>query len=144
MMTRLDFLLRGIRHFAPKEVEATGAELEDVQLNLMLRVESFRRECGRPVYLLKNGLTTGNHVSEYHPAGLAADMIIHDDPLPMTGRQIFQAMLIAGFRGIGVYWNGFKYSVHGDCRPEMGWWGRKKVGAEWVQQDLFSDPKTFS
>ena len=138
-MTRFDFVLWRIRDFSPEEVEATGAALGDVPVPTMRAVQRFRTAAGLPVKMLYNGMTTGNHVSEYHPAGLAVDIYVVGR---VTAADIRNWALLAGFRGIGIYWNGSCYSAHLDLRRDYGFWGRRKgPDGKWREAALFADPR---
>lgn len=139
-----DFDLYGIRHFVPGEVTRTGARLEDVSAILIWRLDEFRHILGVPVVLLS--LTTGEHYSEYHPSGLAADVAFHDmESVPGVG-SMHRAALDAGFRGIGIYHNGISYSMHLDLRPERGEWVAWKRHREssWNFGGLTVDPSMYS
>ena len=137
-----DFTVHGIVDFSPSEIEATGAKLTDIKLPLMVAFQRFRSLMGRRVKLIFNGLTTGHHKSPLHPGGLAGDFYFDPREGPVKILLVFKAALEAGFKGIGVYWNGKSYSFHFDLRPKYAFWcGTKKPGQEWDYDKLIVDPK---
>jgi hypothetical protein len=143
-MTETDFTRYQIRHFTHAGVRATGADPADVQPMLMQRLDAFAGLCGRRVVLLRNGMTTGEHVSVWHRRGLAADVgFCETDVVDIQNLVIHAAN--AGFRGIGVYWGGAAYSMHLDCRPEPGQWARWKQHGQtvWNEGPLIVDPRTL-
>lgn len=126
-MRKEDFENYGIVHFTPEEVEGTGASLDDVDVELLVRYDKFRKLLKRRVVFAPNGLTTGRHSSSLHPRGKAGDCHFVEMDGPIDARTILEAGLGAGFHGIGIYWNGFAYSTHLDLRKEYGFWsGWKK------------------
>ena len=137
-MQKTDFKRYDIRFFTPEEVIATGADLKDIQLGLMDRLDTFRLMLGQPVHLLHNGMTTGEHVSPWHPKGLAAD--IYSNP-HVTPKQIFKAALASEFKGVGIYWNGAAYSAHLDLGDSYRFWTwvKKDRAEKWVKYDLMLD-----
>jgi hypothetical protein len=52
-------------------------------------------------------------------------------------------MVLAGFQGIGVYWNGKIISYHGDIREDSfgQWTGKKKPDGTWEYGPLILDPR---
>lgn len=130
-----------LKHFAIREVEATGAQIQDVQAELMSRLDQFRELVGCSVRLLQNGMTTGIHKSRAHKKGLAADVALEDDG-ELIG--VLWAAFMAGFRGFGTYWNGRVRSYHLEiCDVPRGWNGKKdKPGrGAWKYGKLLNDPK---
>lgn len=125
-MEKTDFKKHGIVNYTPEEVELTGAMLADVQLRLMVSVQIFRTLADRRVGLLVNGLTTGSHKAIEHGLGLAVDGFMYPDDGLISTSDIFKHALTAGFKGIGIYWNGVQYSFHLDLRSELGFWGGYK------------------
>lgn len=138
-----DFEKHGITKFTPAEVENTGATLRDVHLRLMISLQVFRVLLDRRVGLLYNGMTTGEHDAPEHPAGLAVDGYFFPVDGAIEMSDIVKAALTAGFRGIGIYWNGVQFSFHLDLRHDIGfWYGSKKepgVGS-WKFSSLFITP----
>jgi len=141
-----DFKKAGVIDFTPKEVRATGAKLCDVQIWTMLTIQRFRDMINEAmghnvsVSLLKNGMTTGNHKSPYHPAGTAIDCYLS---VEVATTIVFKCALNAGFKGIGIYWNGKAYSYHLDIGDDFRFWiGVKKPGGKkWTFDSLIADPK---
>lgn len=111
-------------NFTEIEVGSTGANYGDVQFETMQALQFVRTSIGAPIELIDNGLTTGNHVSEYHPAGLAVD---YKFLKKVDIKKVVYAMIRCGFTGIGVYkWPDGHYTFHGDLRPiaDAGSWFR--------------------
>jgi hypothetical protein len=138
-MRESDFEKYGINHFTGEEIEETGADLKDINVDLIIALDLFRSILGYPVYLLENGMTTGSHSSWTHPAGMAVDGRTKGK---LGVDRIIKAALQAGFKGIGVYWNGQCTSFHLDIRPNYAFWaGHKKepgVG-DWTFTSLFNE-----
>lgn len=133
-----DFEEFGIRCFDQKEIEATGARLADVQVRLVQHLDRFRRALGKPVYLVKNGLTTGKHKSKLHIMGLAVDATARD----FEPEDILKAAIHANFNGVGLYFSNGWTSFHLDLRNEIGFWiGYKRKGQrKWRYTRLVSEP----
>jgi hypothetical protein len=130
----------GIRYFTAEEVEATGAKIEDVQENTIITIDRLRAELGRPIKLVRNGITTGKHSSHRHYNGNAIDFTI-DGLSHKEAVQVALLMASVGFRGIGVYFNGSSYSFHGDFRANLTTWFGVKAGygKEWSYKALQFD-----
>ena len=130
-MNSEDFLK--LPNFTELEVEATGADIVDVDfetLNLLQRVRSYT---GKRVGLIKNGLTTGEHQSELHGGGKAVDFKFLD---PISPKLVIFAMIKAGFNGVGVYrWSKTRFTFHGDSR---------KFPANWFRVPNQSDVSIFT
>lgn len=150
-----NFKSHGIVNFTPAEITATGAKLEDVKILTFSALQEVRTKIKRRIHLLRNGITTGSHVSPEHPEGKAVDFHLDLRDGDFTSRDLITAVVSAiraGFNGIGVYWNGQAYSFHFDLRPVDRfalWIGYKnKVGAPWRYVTLVGntanvfDPKT--
>ena len=116
------------RYFSDSEIIATGARVEDVSPRLLSALDVVREAINRPVHLLHNGLTTGNHKSPLHPSGEAVDFAVRgcDSALAWL---IASAGIMAGFRGIGIYCNFSEvYSFHFDLRDNFAsWYGYKNA-----------------
>ncbi len=138
-----DFKRYLIRNFTPAEIEATGAALEDVRWETLQMLQAFRDSMKRAVILLPNGLTSGDHSSPQHPLGLAVDVGFREKDGKVPPVLIFKSALIAGAKGIGIYWNGFAYSVHLDLRNEYAFWAGVKGHRQkaWNYRPLINDPK---
>jgi hypothetical protein len=109
--------------FTELEIGRTGADFTGVSFALMLSFQLLRTNLGRRVKFHKNGLTTGKHKSKYHPAGLAGDFYLDPDDGKVDPKEVYLNMVLAGFKGIGVYLNrDGSYSFHGDLRVEFGDW----------------------
>jgi hypothetical protein len=134
--------LKQVKHFDKKEIEATGAKLEDVQLRLLLKMDKLRDLIGRRIRLLNNGLTTGNHKSAEHPQGEACDFYLD----PRDGKTdyyfVFKCAIDAGFNKLGVYWNGTQYSFHVASASKSAFWSatKTKTGEPWKFDGLIVDP----
>lgn len=144
-MTDQDFTLLKIRHFTADDVRATGAQLMDVDLRLLCALDRFADQAQRAIVLLHNGLTTGEHMSDTHRAGLAADIAFHDDEGVLDISSLVIIAANCGFRGIGVYWNQAAYSMHLDLRQRPGQWARWRRHREtvWHETALIVDPRTL-
>ena len=106
--------------FTELEVGQTGANFTEVQFVTMKTLQFVRSYFGVKIDLIVNGLTTGKHVSEWHPKGLAVDFKFRTYVNP---RLVVMVMILAGFKGIGVYkWGDGHYTFHGDLRPEFATW----------------------
>lgn len=146
-MHRQDFHDWKIKYFTPEEFESTGAILDHVQLQLALAMDRFRGYMGRPFALIKHGMTTGKHKAPEHATGLAVDGYVPrlDDPHDnIKAEDVFKDALLAGFRGIGVYWNGRIYSFHLDLRPDFSFWTGNKPSpgaGDWKYGKLVNDPR---
>ncbi len=142
-MEKTDFEKHNIDNYTPGEVINTGAILADVQLRTMIAQQTFRTILDRRVGLLVNGITTGNHKAVEHPLGLAIDSFLYPDDGPTDSGEIFKAAVTAGFKGIGIYWNGVQYSFHLDLRSDYGIWGGYKdvnLGLKkWTYVSLLAD-----
>ena len=138
-MTLDDFTTYGIIHFSSREIEATGASLASVQARLFQHLEYFRREIGRAVYLIKNGLTTGNHSSQMHVMGLAVDVSMKK----INPHDVLKAALTAGFKGIGLYFKNGWVTVHLDLRADYTFWRGVKRTRErnWRYLPLIDQPE---
>lgn len=142
-MLKSDFNDHNIKNFTAAEVEATGASLGDVQLRLMLSLQAFRILIDRRVGLIPNGMTTGKHQARQHPLGLAVDGFLYPDDGPVTVTDIVKEAIIAGFHGIGIYWNGKQFSFHFDLRPDYSFWRGVKAHSDfknWTYGSLFWSP----
>jgi len=132
-MEKTDFKKHNIDNYTPEEVRDTGAMLGDVQLRLMISLQTFRTILDRRVGLLGNGMTTGSHKAKEHPRGLAVDCFLYPDDGDINTSELFKAALESGFKGIGIYWNGIQYSFHLDLRSVYGFWGGYKDSAKGVK-----------
>ena len=143
-MIKEDFKTFNIHNFSPSEVEATGANINDVKIKTIVSLQSFREFVRRKVLLIKNGITTGIHKATEHQEGLAVDCYL--DPLDgsISIHDIFKGALTAGFHGIGIYWNGAIYSFHFDHRSRFAFWvgvkDNSKGITEWQWFSLLQDP----
>lgn len=141
-----DFKYFGIKNFTAKEVQNTGANLQDVNLFTMLALQRFRVHpyVNRAVILLPGGLTTGNHASYEHPAGLAVDIAFREQDGKIIIKRLVYAAVESGFRGIGTYWNGIAWSMHLDIGQKVrrwAWW--KHHREKWHKEDLIKDTSEY-
>lgn len=141
-MLESDFDDSNIDNFTPKEIVTSGAELKDVKLETMIRIQKYRILIRRPVYIPENGITSGKHKAPWHPMGLAIDTWLHPKHGPIKSLDVFKCALEAGFKAIGIYWNGKLWSFHFDLRPNYAFWcGVKKYGDKrWQYHTLINDP----
>lgn len=142
-MTRDDFQDYGIRHFTAEEVERTGAHLSEVKSRLLQHLEIFRREIGQPVYLVRDGLTSGTHACQLHVLGEAGDIALKD----FEPHEVLKAALEAGFNGIGLYLREGKgwVSAHLDLRADRAFWvaAKKKHDRNWIYKGMIPDFKAY-
>lgn len=145
-MIKTDFIKYDIIDFSPEEIENTGAELQDVQLITIYKLQKFRLLENRPISLLPGGLTTGNHKSPEHYRGKAVDIAIPGNQENVNVSQVFKNALQAGFKGFGVYHNGTAYSFHLHIGKKFAFWlGYKKHREkDWKYKSLIIDPKEFT
>lgn len=147
-MKTADFKKHGITDFKPEEIARTGALLADVQLRTVIALQVFRRIMARRVGLLVNGITTGDHKAAEHFLGLAVDGYLYPDDGIVDISIIFKAALAAGFKGIGIYWNGQQYSFHLDLRSEFSFWAGYKNKSQgvtsWAYMPILNDPGLLS
>lgn len=145
-MLTTDFKHYNIKNFTSREVRNTGTELRDVNLFTMLALQGFRIHpyVNRPVILLPGGLTTGDHASYEHPAGLAVDVAFREQDGEIVIKRFVYAAVESGFKGIGTYWNGIAWSMHLDIGQEIrrwAWW--KHHREEWHKTDLIMDVSKY-
>ena len=84
-------------------------------------------------------MTTGNHKSPGHKAGKAYDVRVPKS----TSYDVFKMAIKAGFKKIGVYWNGKTYSYHLEDSDDVAFWTGKKPApgvGEWAFGQLISNP----
>jgi hypothetical protein len=141
-MTETDFTNYDITHFTPAEIVGTGAALADISAPTIVLLERFRRGIGRTVCLLPGGLTTGKHRSEWHAAGLAVDIAFCEPDGTVQIGQCVDRALDVGYKGIGIYYNDFAYSMHLDLRPKHALWTAWKMHgeADWHYEPMVRDP----
>lgn len=133
-----------LRHVRARDILATGAPLDSVNVFLAVKVDRFVAATGLPFVFLRNGLTTGNHRSSWHPRGLAVDGAFNVDQDQVRIYDVWKTAIECGFHGIGLYWNGVAYSFHLDLRPGLKFWGGTKVrGVEWKYFSVFQDPREY-
>lgn len=139
-----DFTQYDIHNFSAAEIEDTGAKLKDVDRATIVYIQKYREYVRRPVKLVKNGITTGIHKAPEHKQGKAIDTYLNPADGLINVHLIFKGALVAGFRGIGIYWNGTCYSCHFDLRKNYAFWAGvkdiKKGIKNWQFHGLLSDP----
>ncbi len=135
-MKKSDF--RQIHNFTAVEVMKTGAKLKDVKAQLFFALDVLRELTGLPIALIC--VTTGEHTKgSKHDSGEAVDVTINGKiELPT----LLKCAFMAGFTGIGVYWNGVCASYHFDIgRKEIAMWiGTKHCSEQmWTYGKLIND-----
>lgn len=116
-----------INYFTSKEIEDTGASIEDVQYLTINYLDRLRSLVGKPIKILKNGLTTGNHASKTHTEGYAVDFYVVGNLSHSEAVKVALMGVSVGFRGIGVYLNqSGVYSFHFDIRNKFSTWKATK------------------
>ena len=136
--------IENINFFTKAEIENTGAKLEDVNVELFLRMQILRAHLGRRILLLPNGLTTGKHSSRQHPNGLACDFTFHSQDGSVDVEDIYYScMHNADFQRYGVYWNGEQFSFHVEINDagRKSWCAIKDENNEWKYFALMADPR---
>lgn len=127
-----------IKYFDKKEIELTGSRIEEVQYETIRKLDDTREMLGCGIYILKNGLTTGEHGSQEHPDGKAVDFITAEE---RKAEVMHNVLMTCGFRGFGIYWNTIKNSYHADLGRYRTWKGMKMEGGVWVYSDLILNPQ---
>ncbi len=115
-----------IDHFTAKEIRRTGAKLKDVDIMVIYHLNILRGYLGIPIKI--TCLSTGKHTPKsYHYVTEDRLCWAVDFKLcPGRGRKmppknkVVQAMLDAGFTGIGIY----STFYHGDIRGYYALWKR--------------------
>jgi hypothetical protein len=134
-----------------KDVVATGGDYAGVSKDLINAINvlmaALPSECS--IVFLKNGFNSGKHDGEYHLKGMAVDFAIEvsreKDKCVLSNSEIFNViakMILSGFDGIGVYWNGKVHSFHGDVRGEYAQWSAVKTDTgKWKYMALIDNPR---
>jgi hypothetical protein len=86
-----------------------------------------------------SGFNSGKHDGPWHPRGAAVDFYLTGNQPPIF--EIIALMILSGFTGIGVYWNGKIISFHGDIRPDFAQWVAVKRDGSWKYSALINDPR---
>ncbi len=138
-----DFDDENISCCTAEQIEATGAELSDVNCETILSLDQFARIAEVHVDLLCNGLTSGVHDSREHAEGLAVDFVVRlSQGTRPDVRHYVPILYNVGFRGVGVYWNGTAYSFHADIGDTFRQWAWEKRPGQtgWMKRALIVDP----
>lgn len=135
--------IKSIPYFSQHEIERTGATLASVQYSTIRTLNTLREVEARRIFLVHNGLTTGEHKSKEHPLGLAVDFCFYKEDGIVNPISVFKNILTVGFKGVGMYWNGNQYSFHCDLRPHYAFWnGIKKSKTQgWTFKSAIVDPR---
>jgi len=140
-MLREDFAIYNIQYFTPSEIENTGAELKNIDTELIVKLDHLRNKINKPFILIKNGLTTGKHTSKEHYNGKAVDFLPKYIKSPAKAKTFVYKSLETGFRGIGLYYNNSykNYHFHLDLGKIRFWKATKnKTGEPWDYNTLFN------
>ena len=108
--------------FTKKEIEDTGASIESIDKHSFRKLILLRKTLNKPIKLLYNGMTTGRHKSKGHPLGKAYDITTGEEDY----YKVFKCAIDAGFKKIGVYWNGSAYSYHLEDAEKCSFWSGTK------------------
>lgn len=123
-------------------IKSTNAPLDTVNLYTVIKLDesmaAVSSEFGCTLVVLPDGITTGVHRTPWHARGLAVDVAIDGDKVPIY--KILKRMISIGWKGIGVYHNGQSYRLHLDMRPALSIWGGVRNDSEWINYNLFRDP----
>ena len=128
-----------IEFFTADECQRTGADVAAIQYPLMLALDRFRKLVGCKVFILKNGLTSGNHRSKAHALGMAVDVTVEHERTP---QEIFKIAMKCGFDAVGVYHNTRAYSYHLGIHGMLSLWSATPYpDGSWKYGPLIVDPK---
>lgn len=129
--------------FSIDDIRNTGAELDDLDLDAFNKLSAFTKIISSPVFFINNGISTGVHKSAGHSLGKAFDIRV-----PRKNcYAVFKAAIEAGFKRIGIYWNGNAYTYHLEDSPTASFWsGRKSRPGEcpWEFNQLINDPRNLN
>lgn len=129
-MKEIDF--DHIEYFTQYEVENTGANIDDVNVDTIHRLDLLRKRCGVPIQLVFNGITTGNHKSKGHLSGNAIDVRIKSVTDSNHALKIMLMASSVGFSAIGVYKNSAGwYNFHLEIDETFRVWGATMSRGEW-------------
>ena len=116
-------------NFSDQEIFKAGSDpkkLDENQCNTLdLFASMLKEDYNKKIYvvLLFNGLTSGDHASPEHKEGKATDFIIvNKSGKHLDAKKVCHYMALAGFRGIGAYYNGLAWSFHGDTGDRIRSW----------------------
>lgn len=131
-------------HFSKNEILNTGARIDEIDAELMQRMENLRVMLNRRIYLMF--ITTGRHATySYHYTGKAVDFYLNPEDGVIDPSRLIEAALSCGFKGIGVYYNGTAYSFHVDIRfPYTNIWcaiPSTNPKEKWTYMPINKDPK---
>ena len=129
-MTDYSFSL--LSRLSRREVEKTGANMETLEfdtlykLNMLILKWSSYVKWDEPIYIFKNGINSGKHVSPGHKKGLAVD-VYHGRKIADHEAVRFVLMAVqCGFSRVGVYKNHKNYySFHLEVADTIGTWFHK-------------------
>lgn len=142
-----DFSKYNIINFTPQEIYRTGASLDDIKIELLIKLQKYRSLICRRVNIVFNGLTTGKHKSPEHSGGIASDIYHQPTEGIIDFKKCYYTSLESGFTGIGVYYNEQLnlYLFHMDCGPRFRSWSayKKKKHEKWKYKSLLRDPKNL-
>lgn len=125
--------------FSEKEICNTGAVLSDINTDSFELLCKLRALIESPIYLICNGMTTGNHKSPGHKLGNAFDVRIPRKP----SYTVFKFALDSGFNKLGIYWNGGTYSYHLEKAEKCSFWSANKLApgkGKWDFKPLINNP----
>jgi len=109
--------------FKNEEFLSIDDSIDNMSIIFIGKINAFRRHIGKPMRILFNGATKGDHKSLYHPRGRALDFTCDTNDYAVIALAIKY-----GLNGIGMYTNHDGYrSWHLDDRPNITIWeGTKK------------------
>ncbi len=133
-MNKTDFYR--ISYFTEEEIIKTGAKIEDIDFELIHKLDKVRDIIGIPIHLLENGLTSGEHSSPLHRQGKAVDFYVKGITHDQAVRIVLECASM-GFKHCGVYWNGVQYSFHMALGNQLKtWFARKDKYNNWTYSGL--------
>ena len=145
-MKKSDFIKYNLDKVTCQEVENTGTDLENVELQLILKVHEWRLDHGYRIGLLYNGINSGSHSSEEHPKGQALDCFIYnDDNTTIDIQKVFRSARKIGFSSIGIYYceETNIYCIHLSIGNRYVEWCafKNKKKDKWKYRRLIVDPR---
>jgi hypothetical protein len=132
-----------LNHFSKGELIMAGGEPDTMYASTLVKLDLVRELLDIPVFIVKNGLNSGDHRSPYHDLGLAVDAFpspdLFADLYDNDPCALFRILLKAGFTGIGIYRHrkGF-WGFHADERLDPATWLARPGKKGWIYSPLIT------